>query len=155
MPKREASPVRPSILDRLASDAPSGYGSPREYRRAVLRDVEWLLNHRRTVETAPPSCGELRRSVYHYGLPDLTALSPDAKDARVEVRTLVEEALRVFEPRLESVRVRIPEQEGGTGPGRGLRFVIEGLLRMDPDPELVSFDTVLEPGSGFEVVPDA
>ena len=157
MARSERANLRPAILDRLAGDDGPGsaYGSVAEYRRAVLRDVEWLLNHRRTIEPAPASCPEVRRSTYHYGLPDLTAFSADSGEALGEVRLLVEETIRTFEPRLESVRVRIPEEDED-GPRRGVRFVIEGLLRMDPDPELIAFDTVLDPShGGFEVSADA
>jgi len=36
-----------------------------------------------------------------------------------------------------------------------IRFTIDGLLRMEPNPERVTFDTVLEIGSGeFSVLGD-
>jgi len=38
--------------------------------------------------------------------------------------------------------------ESGSNSGRQLRFQIEALLLMDPSPELISFDTVLELSSG-------
>jgi len=56
----------------------------------------------------------------------------------------------LFEPRLSGVRVSIAttDEEGR----RELRFVIDGLLRMEPSPEQVVFDTVLEVTSAtFEV----
>lgn len=148
MARSDRPVLRPSILDRLDSRSGFGsdYGSVSEYRRAVLRDVEWLLNNRQTIEPAPEALEELQNSVYHYGLPDLTSLSADSIHVRGQVRRAVEDAIRLFEPRLRSVRVRIPqEQEEGS---RKVRFVIEGLLQMDPHPEHVMFDTVLESGSG-------
>ncbi len=156
MSRNEPESLRPSVLDRLRGrDGQGTYGSVRDYRRAVLRDVEWLLNHRRTIELAPESCPETRRSVYHYGIPDLTAFNAESGHALGRVRQMVEESIRIFEPRLESVKVRLAEGGEGKGP-HGARFVIEGLLRMDPQPELVRFDTVLESaGGGFTVDPDA
>lgn len=146
--------LRPSILDRLRDrDGVGAYGSVSEYRQAVLRDVESLLNHRRTIEPAPESCPEVRRSVYHYGLPDLTSVSADSGHSLQGVCRIMEETLRTFEPRLEGPSVRIEEDEAA---GRGVHFVIEGLLRMDPEPELIRFDTVLEAGGGsFTVSPHA
>jgi len=150
---RKQTVLRPSILDRLQSGSrAASYGSVSDYRRAVLRDVEWLLNHRRTIDPAPDSCPETQRSVYHYGIPDLTAISPESGQGRGRVRRMIEEAIRIFEPRLQSVRVSVSEESGG----QGVRFVIEGLLRMDPEPELLRFDTVMETGTGgFKVTEHA
>ena len=154
MPAGDAEILRPSVLDRLRDeDGQGSYGSVSEYRCAVLRDVEWLLNHRRTTRPAPESCPEVRRSVYHYGLPDLTAVSAESGHSLTRVCRMIEETLRTFEPRLEGPSVRLAGDEAS---GRGVHFVIEGLLRMDPQPELIRFDTVLEAGGGsFTVSPHA
>jgi type VI secretion system protein ImpF len=66
----------------------------------------------------------------------------------------VEETIATFEPRLASVKVTLAETtEDGK---RQLRFLIEGLLRMEPNPEQVVFDTVLEIASGeYHVKGDA
>ena len=147
---------RASILDRLSEGEGQGaHGSAQDYRRGVLRDIEWLLNHRRTIEPAPESCPETRRSVYHYGLPDLTSVSAESSQSLARVRSMIEEALRLFEPRLESVKVRLADDDAPEGRSR-IRFVIEGLLRMDPHPELLRFDTVMQPGGGgFKVTSHA
>jgi type VI secretion system protein ImpF len=57
----------------------------------------------------------------------------------------LQEAVEVFETRLYNVRVI---GESSAHSGRSLRFRIEGLARVDPAPEQVSFDTVLELTSG-------
>ena len=57
----------------------------------------------------------------------------------------MESVIAIFEPRLKRARVRMEREEGSY---RGLKFVIEGLLCMDPAPEPVRFDTVLELGKG-------
>jgi predicted component of type VI protein secretion system len=44
--------------------------------------------------------------------------------------------------------VRVVSAEDAPGGGREVRFVVEGLLQMEPEPERVTFDTVLETGSG-------
>lgn len=146
--------VRPSVLDRLIDDAPrEPADSPdtlaettRAFRAAVLRDVEWLLNTRRIAEPAPDAFPELQRSVYHFGLPDVTSLSADSDAARKRLLRQVEECISLFEPRLSGVRVTLtPADEGGR---RHVRFLVEGLLRMDPNPERVVFDTILETSSG-------
>ena len=146
------------MVDRLidtdpdaGSEAPlSWVQSVRELKRALRRDLEWLLNTRRIAEPAPEGFTELRRSVYQYGLPDITSLAAESVAARDWLRRQVEETIALFEPRLSGVRVTVDTaDENGR---RELRFVIDGLLHMEPNPEQVVFDTVLEVTSAtFEV----
>jgi type VI secretion system protein ImpF len=146
--------ARPSLLDRLIDQQPRNSTevpptwteSVRDLKIAVRRDLEWLLNTRRIAEPAPESYEELNRSLYHYGLPDVTSLSRDAKDTRVRLLRYIEESLAVHEPRLAGVRVTLAETDADSR--RQLHFLIEGLLRMEPNPEQVVFDTVLEISSG-------
>lgn len=142
--------VRASVLDRLLDDEAGAGQAGTPWSRSVarlkaslLRDLEWLLNTRRTVASAPEWCPQVRRSVYHFGLSDLTSLSAGSEGARRRLQREVEEAVALFEPRLERVRVTAAE-----GREREVRFVVEGVLRMEPEPERVVFDTVLETASG-------
>ena len=145
--------VRLSVIDRLIDSEPGLAGDPtttwdesvRQLKMALLRDVEWLLNTRRIPEPAPDHYPEVQRSVYHFGIPDVSSLSSDSDASRQKLQQHIEESIRIFEPRLTRVRV-VPTQEGMEG--REIRFVIEALLRMDPNPERVIFDTVLETASG-------
>ena len=59
---------------------------------------------------------------------------------------MLETTISSFEPRLSGAKVTIVDS--GANNGRQLRFQIEGLLLMDPAPELISFDTVLQLSSG-------
>jgi type VI secretion system protein ImpF len=152
--------VRQSLLDRLIDDQPQVGTDPvmgfQESRDRVLaslrRDLEALLNTRRGPDTSPEEFEELQRSVLHYGLPDIGEVSQDSADAHARLLRQVKDAITTFEPRLTQIRVeRIPEPAEGGG-RREVRFVIHGLLRMDPNPEQVVFDTVLELASGeYEV----
>ena len=145
--------VRLSVLDRLidyepsvAADRPVTWDeSVRRMKMAVLRDVEWLLNTRRTVQPAPDGYEELPRSVYHFGIPDVSSMSADSDSARQRLMRNVEEAIEIFEPRL--TRVRVVPAEGGAE-RREIRFTVDAVLRLDPNPERVIFDTVLETSSG-------
>jgi type VI secretion system protein ImpF len=146
--------VRHSVLDRLIDRTPQLAADPplpweesvRELRQSVLRDLEWLLNTRRIAEPAPDRYPETQRSVYHYGLPDISSVSADSDSVRRRLLRQIEESIQLYEPRLTSVRVTPVEvdEEGH----RQIRFVIEALLRMEPNPERVAFDTVLEIASG-------
>ena len=148
--------VQPSLLDRLTDTEPAASADPRvsytesvrRFKASIQRDLEWLLNTRRTVVPVPEEWfEELPRSLFHYGLPDITSLSRDSREARSFLLREVEAAIAVFEPRLTDVRIAIVEAEGDQF-RRELRFHIEGVLRMDPTPEQVVFDTVLHFTSG-------
>jgi type VI secretion system protein ImpF len=144
--------VRQPLLDRLIDDTP-GLGdvelrfseSVARLKDAVRRDLEWLLNTRRTPEPAPDQYAELRRSMFHYGVPDITSLGRESGDARRRLQRSFEEAITLFEPRLTDVRVTQPEVDDFK---RELRFQIEAVLRMEPNPETVLFDTVCDLASG-------
>ncbi|HVH11841.1 MAG TPA: type VI secretion system baseplate subunit TssE [Longimicrobium sp.] len=155
-PRDPERTVRLSVLDRLlGDDDDGGPGTPwarsvTRLKAALLRDLEWLLNTRRTIEPAGDSYPLAQASVLHYGLPDLTSLAAGSHEVRNEVLRHVEEAIQRFEPRLS--RVRVVSVEDAPGGGRELRFAVEGLLQMEPEPQRVTFDTVLEVASGaFQV----
>lgn len=142
--------LRRSVLDRLVQ---SGEPEPRNWhesvralKAAVLRDVEWLLNTRRTMEPADAELPELQQSVYNFGLPDITSLTTDSSLARKQLLRHVESSIELFEPRLSNVRVTERVTEGESG--RRVRFAVEGMLRLHPDPEPISFDTVMDAGTG-------
>ena len=156
MAKREIErTVQPSVLDRLTDESPRTSAdsrityaeSLRMFKAAVQRDLEWLLNTRRIVEAATEDFEELQKSVYNYGMPDITSLSRDSAASRKQLLRQVEETLTIFEPRLGNVRVSMIEVEG-EALRRELRFVVEATLKLDPTPEQVMFDTVLHFSSG-------
>ncbi|MGA1985277.1 MAG: type VI secretion system baseplate subunit TssE [Candidatus Sulfotelmatobacter sp.] len=158
MAKRDATgPVTLSVLDRLIDRDPKTSSeipltraqSLRELKLSLKRDLEWLLNTRKTIDPAPDSARETIRSVYHYGFEDISSKSVlSARDQSDLVREM-ESAIAFFEPRLKRAKVRMEPVKGSY---RALKFVIEGLLCMDPAPEPVRFDTVLELGKGeYEV----
>ncbi|HKQ85770.1 MAG TPA: type VI secretion system baseplate subunit TssE [Candidatus Acidoferrales bacterium] len=139
-----------SVLDRLidkeprmASEAPlTRSQSVRMMKAAVQRDLEWLLNSRRIFLEPDESLKEVNRSVYVYGLPDFSNYGAASAPDRAKLLRQLMTAIKLFEPRLLNVRlVPIESEDAGV---QELRFRIEGLLAMDPAPEPVSFDTVVE-----------
>jgi type VI secretion system protein ImpF len=153
--------IRPSLLDRLIDEEPGNRNeapdrraqSLKEMKDSVRRDLEWLLNSRRSPAEPAPSAKELWRSVYCYGLPDTTGVAMSSAEERGRMARLVTTAVAAFEPRLLNVTVQMePAAEGN----RILHFQIEALLRMEPSPARVFFDTTLELSSGeYEVTGDA
>ncbi len=143
-------PVQQSIIDRLIDDDPLSNVEPpmsrsqsvRVFKNSIRRDLEWLLNSRRTPEDPPEDMEDAARSVLYFGLPDVTSLSGDSTDDRVRLLRMIEEAIATYEPRLSGVSVS--EAESTDSESRRVRFIIQATLRMDPSPELVYFDTVLD-----------
>lgn len=158
MATRDADgPVTLSVLDRLIDKEPKQSSevsmtraqSLRELKDKLKRDLEWLFNTRRTIDPSPDSASETVRSVYHYGFPDLSSKSVLSSRDHNELVREMESVIATFETRLKRAKVRMEPVEGRF---RTLRFVIEGLLCMDPAPEPVRFDTELELGKGaYEV----
>ena len=141
--------ILPSVLDRLLDDEPgvdresfSGrFFSLRDLTQAVARDLEALLNTRQeALEELPPEFAEVGHSLRTYGLPDFTALSLTNPQDRQRIRRALEQAVTVFEPRLDRVRVTVetPQQYEQV-----LRFRVEALLRMEPASIPVAFDAAL------------
>lgn len=150
--------IRQSVLDRLIDldrgtsvDPTSTWGqSVRQLKSTLCRDLEWLLNTRKPLIELPPGCENLESSLLVYGIQDVSSLSRDDMARHAQLAKDVERAVSTFEPRLANVKVSIASAEKGAegGPVRELRFVVEGLLRIDPEPEQVVFDTVLEVSTG-------
>lgn len=146
--------VTQSVLERLidrdpasnSEASPTRAQSVRQLKTSLRRDLEWLLNSRRTPEAVGREFQELEQSLYNFGLPDATALSWDSVRDRSRLARMIEQTLATFEPRLREVRVVAVASSAGAQ--HVMRFQIEGMLDMDPSPEHISFDTLLQLSSG-------
>lgn len=140
--------VTQSVLDRLTAveEWPvTRSQSLRFFKDALKRDLEWLLNTRQPPIPELVEYDLAKTSVINFGLPDITSLGLSSASDHNRLRKAIEICLRNFEPRLMDVRVTL---EGADTADRRLRFHIEGNMKLDPAPEEVSFDTVLELSSG-------
>lgn len=148
--------ITPSVLDRLIDENPEISREPpasrstsfRILKQAVKRDLEWLLNTR-VAEAVPEDLPELSRSVAGFGLPDFSNNNLKSMQGKGGLRHAIERAISTFEPRLEGVVVTL---ERANETDRSVRFRIDARLRVEPTPEPVAFDTLLELGSGEFVV---
>ena len=142
--------IVPSLLDRLVGDSPEfSHETVGKHlqdvsglERSVVHDLENLLNTRReALSDLPEEFVEVNKSLLAYGLPDVTSYNLLNPNDRNRLRRTIETAIAVFEPRLQRVRVSM------TAPGQNdgaLHFRIEALLRVEPAPEPVAFDTILQ-----------
>jgi type VI secretion system protein ImpF len=140
--------ITQSVLDRLMTvdEWPTTRAqSLRFYKDALKRDLEWLLNTRQPPIPQLASYPAAKATVINYGLPDISALGLMSASDHRTLRVAIEVCLRNFEPRLTDVHVTL---QASDTVDRRLRFHIEGNMKLDPAPEEISFDTVLELTSG-------
>ncbi len=149
--------VSSSVLDRLVDLEPRQSQEPpksrstslHELKQAVRRDLEWLLNTRCHTEALDDNLVESPKSVAFYGLPDFTAVSVRNHYEQKRMTNAIEDAIRIFEPRFINLKVTL---EPISEVERQLRFRIEATLDIEPTPEPIVFDSVLQPGGlGFTV----
>ena len=149
--------ITPSILDRLIDLEPENHNEPpasrfqslRELKNSVRRDIEALLNTRVPVYSIDENLDEIKRSVATFGLPDFTAMGVTQADEQARMTAVIQEAIETFEPRFVGVRVFL---EPVDALAKQVRFRIEANLDIEPSPEPVVFDTLLQPGnSAFTV----
>lgn len=145
--------LRPSILDRLVDHEPhlqtegerTKFQQLKELRASVRRDLEALLNTRYRMLEPASEFEQLEHSLLNYGLPDLATVNiidvQKKKAFTEQLATLIKDN----EPRFKSVRVSYQENQKRTD--RTLRFRIDATLYADPSPEVVIFDSILEPVS--------
>ena len=143
--------LRASVLDRLFDDEPNvSVDSERtrqrklkDLRNSVRRDLESLLNARYRVVSPPEQYKELSSSLLNYGLPDLATVNMLDIAKKQEFTRDIESIIRTYEPRFKSVKVSHIDNTRKTD--RTLRFRIDALMYADPAPEVIVFDSVLEP----------
>ena len=146
----------PSIIDRLC--APTGSGralegvSTLELKRSVARDLEWLLNTRVWTPWNLEALEEAGRSILNYGIPELSGFSWANADDASAIKSLIENAIRTFEPRLLPRSIRTEVLPGENVADFRLRIRIEAILQVEPISEPVVFDTGLDlDGGGLRV----
>ena len=145
--------VSQSVLDRLIDLEPKVSTEPpksqstslAELKQSVRRDLEWLLNTRCFYEATEGELEELTKSVAFFGLPDFTGVSAKSHIEQSKMTKALETAIRNFEPRFINLKVSM---EPISNIDRLLKFRIEASLDVEPAPEPVVFDTVLQMGSG-------
>ena len=155
--KRNQENVQASLLDRLLDYEPGLSRESAQYRltgigqikASVIRDLENLLNTKRSVLAPPAAYREVNNSVFVYGLQDFTSQNPRSPMVRQQLRQQIERIISRFEPRLKNVKVNL---EMAAQNERNLRFRITALLVADPVTEPVTFDTYFDVSRGEYVI---
>jgi type VI secretion system protein ImpF len=152
-PRAPVQRARLPLLDRLLDADPEAPEPPPpnaavaldRLRAAVRRDLEAVLNARRRRRPLPPQLEELLVSPLNYGIPDATSGAYAVPERRLALAREVEATIRRFEPRLMAIQVEL--LDGKDALARALHIKVDAVLRADPVPEPVSFETLLEPVS--------
>lgn len=155
---RDSDQLLPSVFDRLIDleptvpqDTPQSRSQVlHELKQSVRRDLQNLLNTRWRCDIWPPDYEELELSLVNYGIPDFSGVNMGGPDNQQRLIAIVERAIEFFEPRF--LRFSLVQSGREESFDRTLRFKIEGLLRAEPAPEPVSYDTVMDVSSAeFQV----
>src|SRR5438046_13452 len=113
--------ITPSVLDRLIDYEPELFREPlasrskslRQLKQSIKRDLEWLLNTRQFADGLPADLKEINNSLAAYGLPDFSNLSIKSPVDQNRMRRALEDAISIFEPRLEDVIVTLQPMRDG------------------------------------------
>jgi type VI secretion system lysozyme-like protein len=139
-----------SLFDRLTDDEPqrsreippSEWDQREIYKAGLARDLNNLLNTRRSEDDIPEVFESVRQSIAAYGMPDYTGTPMDQE----EIRRAIERVIRVFEPRLTRVEVALDAGMAKPGTPQPLfrqAFRIFGVLRVGNGSEPVVYDASL------------
>jgi type VI secretion system protein ImpF len=133
--------LTPSLLDRLLDDEPNREEEGPLTEQATLllvkhglqRDVENLLNSRRSIQSISPSFEELADSLVNYGLSRPHSSEVKRLRSQASLCQLIADTIRRFEPRLQEVRV-FPNLPASSPPRSDgiMKFTIEGFLTVAP-----------------------
>ena len=142
--------IQRSLLQRLLDDNPGQQMEGRltakqslaEVRDAVREDLKNLLNTRSFCRPWSPQLEQIDRSIVGYGVPDSAISGMAADDWRGALRKAIEDAIRIYEPRLANVTVTLVEEPDSLE--RMLRFRIEATLVLEAEQEIVTFDSRVE-----------
>lgn len=156
--------LQPSLLDRLTDLAPDQRKEAldqqtltmQQLRRAVLRDLGWLLNATNLAAVDDlPAGSRVMRSTLNFGIPGIAGLgAADGRGSRLEQD--VADAIRAYEPRIraETLRVRARPMDHAEGLPT-LVLEISGELWAQPVPQQLFLETAIEIETRIAVVTES
>ncbi len=145
-------PLVPSLLDRLVYDSRVSTSPGRrrgqtlsQVREALRRDLEDLLNSYERCVAVSADYDAVSRSIYDYGLPDLTDVDLSSPPQIERFRNRLETAIRRFDPRFRDIKV--VTERGSREVDHSLRFRIHAVVHLHQSQEPVVFQSMLEPAT--------
>lgn len=136
------------VLDRLL-DTSGNLNQPhqvlRQLRESVRRDLEHLFNSRYRCVSPPDNSDYMKGSILNFGIPDLSTINMNSSSSRNDFCRLIEKTIMAHDPRIKSVKVKSEQQINNQDPS--VHFRVEAVLHTNPAPELIVFDSTLNPVS--------
>ena len=151
MPRPEADQeAAPSVLDRLIDDGRGTRARPPTRRRGrspgsrTRSSATWngCSTAGRSLADLPADLGQLGQSLLTFGLPDFTSPASSNVDDQDAPAQAIEEAIRRFEPGSRGSGSTLESRAASST--AALRFRIDAMLKVEPEPEPVTFDSVLQ-----------
>ncbi len=134
------------VLDRLLGHS-SNINQPhqilRQLRESVRRDLEYLFNTRLRCISPDEDAKHLQNSLLNYGLPDMATVNLTSADSRKDFCRVIERTILKNDPRIKTVSVKNDDKIDNEDPN--IRFRVEAILHTNPAPELIVFDSALNP----------
>ncbi|MFT5732023.1 MAG: type VI secretion system protein ImpF [Planctomycetota bacterium] len=143
--------LRVPLLSQLVDDDPaSSQEAPPSHQQiyrtvvdGLKRDLLDLLNTRERCRSWPSQLSELRKSVFAYGIPDVSGAHLATESDRNAFLNSLGPLIRRCDERFKSVS--IVANESADSADRVLRFRIEAVVRVETGAESLAFDFKLEP----------
>lgn len=149
--------LQPFLLDRITDEAPEHrlesrerrILSPRDYRKAVLRDLRWLLN----AASHPESDGfgdyeGVAESVINFGMADFAGVTASSISPRT-IEQRVKEAILRFEPRVLRRSLQVTTvQSAAADSSQVVQVEIRGEVWNLPVPEVLYIRTEVDLDTG-------
>ncbi|MFO1052655.1 MAG: type VI secretion system baseplate subunit TssE [Planctomycetota bacterium] len=117
----------------------------RQFRESVRQDLQDLLNTRNRCISWPREYEQLERSVFDYGIADVTGINLASPERRAQFLGEIAQVIRRHDARFEEVHVVPLDSQDPLD--RTLRFRIEATVRVEAGRDTATFDFQLEPVS--------
>ena len=148
MSELKDKPLVAPLLDRFleqnkGTDFRQSHQIVRSLRESIRRDLENLFNTRYCCVSPPAGYSHLDDCVLNYGLPDLSTINMTSFDSRNEFCRRIEKAVKRFETRIRSVKVKTDMAIDNEDPT--IRFRVEATLNVNPLQEMIIFESALNP----------
>lgn len=147
----------PFLLDRLSDEDPQTRVESRERRaisfrafhKAILRDLQWLLNTATKAERSNlDEFPEVEKSVINFGMPDIAG-STESSMTPQQVERMVKQAIIQFEPRIIKNTLQVRAVESARAIGNVLAVEIRGQVWAQPMPESLYVKTEVDLETGM------
>ncbi len=158
----EGERLQPCLLDRLTNDRPEAKSEGRDqrvitgaqYRRAVLRDLGWLLNTSARLDLAHAAdFPDVGSSVLNYGVRTLAGTTASSVTPE-QVEEAIVTAIERYEPRIDRSSLRVRAIEAGDGSHNSVAIEIRADIWANPVPEHMYVQTQMDLETGHFRIED-